>query len=88
MAIQEEFEKLVDRLKTERDGLSLKMHLASMEVRQEFEEAEKTWKQLKTKAGTLAEGAVEITDEYLEKAKIVGEELEQAYRRIAGRLRK
>lgn len=88
MAIQEEFEKLVDRLKTERDELNLKIHLASMDVRQEFEEAEKTWKQLKTKGGSLADGAVEFTDEYLEKARVVGEELEHAYRRIAGRLRK
>lgn len=88
MEIREEFEKLVDRLKTERDGLKLKMHLASMEVREEFEEAEKTWNQLKTRAMDIADGASETSDEYIDKAKIVGEELKEAYKRIAGRLRK
>lgn len=88
MAVQEEFEKLVDRLKTERDGLMLKMHLASMEVKDEFEEAEKTWNQLKSKAVTIADEAVETSDEYIGKAKIVGEELKEAYHRIASRLRK
>jgi len=88
MPIQEEFEKLIDRLKTERDELKLKMHLASMEVKNEFEEAEKTWNHLKNKAVDIADGAAETSDEYIDKAKIVGEELKEAYSRIAGRLRK
>ena len=88
MAIQEEFEKLVDRLKTERDELKLKMHLASMEVKEEFEEAEKKWDQLKNRAIDIADGAVETSDEYIDKAKIVGDELKEAYNRIASRLRK
>ncbi|SHO49812.1 hypothetical protein [Desulfopila aestuarii] len=88
MAIQEEFEKLVDRLKTERDELKLKMHLASMEVKEEFDEAEKKWDQLKNRAIDIADGAVETSDEYIDKAKIVGDELKEAYNRIASRLRK
>jgi len=88
MAIQEEFDKLVERLKTEHDQLKLKMHLASMEVKGEFEEAEKTWNQLKAKAAAIADEAVDTSDEYIGKAKIVGDELKEAYRRIASRLRK
>jgi len=88
MAMQEEFEKLIDRLKTERDALKLKMHLASMEVKDEFEEAEKTWNQLKSRALDIADGASETSEEYIDKAKVVGEELKEAYKRIAGRLRK
>ena len=88
MAIQEEFEKLVDRLKTERDELKLKMHLASMEVKEDFEEAERKWDQLKNRAIDIADGAVETSDEYIDKAKIVGDELKEAYNRIASRLRK
>lgn len=88
MDVREEFDRLVDRLKTERDELKLKMHLASMEVRQEFEDAEKTWDHLKDKASAIADEALETSDDYVGKARIVGDELKEAYRRIAGRLRK
>ena len=43
MEMREEFAKLVEKLKTERDEINLKMHLASMEAKKEFEEAEKKW---------------------------------------------
>lgn len=88
MEIREEFDKLIDKLKTERDELKLKMHLGSMEVREEFEQAEKTWDQLKSKASVIADDAVETTDEYIGKAKMVGEELKETYRRITRRLSK
>ena len=88
MAIQGEFEKLLDRLTAERDELRLKIHLASMDVKDEFEEAEKGWLQLKNRATNIVDGAVETSDEYIAKAKIVGEELIETYHRIAGRLRK
>lgn len=46
MRMQEEFNKMVEKLKMEQDEIKLKMHLASMETKQEYEEAEK-------KMGTL-----------------------------------
>lgn len=86
MEIRDEFDKLVDKLKTERDELKLKMHLGSMEAREEFEQAEKTWSQFKSKASAIADEAAETSDEYIGKAKMVGEELKETYRRIAKRL--
>ncbi len=86
MDMKEEFDKLVERLKTERDEINLKMHLASMDAKEEFAEAEKKWGQIKVKATEIADGAVETSDEYIAKAKIVGEELKETYRRIAKRL--
>ncbi|WP_163339402.1 hypothetical protein [Desulfopila sp. IMCC35008] len=86
MGLNEDFSKLADRLKTERDELKLKMHLASMEVKEEFEEAEEKWGHVKLKASDIADEAVETSDEYIAKAKIIGEELKETYRRIAKRL--
>lgn len=86
MGIKEEFESLVEKLKRERDEIILKAHLASMEARQELEGAEKKWNQLKEKASEIADGTVETSEEYIVKAKIVGEELKETYKRISKRL--
>ena len=86
MDMKEEFDKLVGKLKTERDEINLKMHLASMDAREEFAEAEKKWGQIRVKASEIADDAVETSEEYIAKAKIVGEELKETYRRIAKRL--
>jgi len=88
MEIREEFDKLVEKLKIERDQLNLKVHLASMEAREEFAEAEKKWTKVKEKATEIADEAVDTSEEYVAKAKIVGEELKETYKRIATRLSK
>lgn len=86
MAIREDFENLLDKLQVERDEINLKLHLASMEAKQEFEEAEKQWHHLKIKAAEIADDSVETSEEFIAKAKIVGEELKYAYNRISKRL--
>jgi hypothetical protein len=86
MTIKEEFEHLLQALQTERDEINLKLHLASMEARQEFEEAEKDWDRLKSKASAIADESVDTSEAFIAKAKIVGEELKEAYNRIGKRL--
>lgn len=88
MNMKDDFSKFVDKLKTERDDLKLKIHLGSMEVREEFEEAEKKWHHLKAKASDIADDAIETSDEYILKAKGIGDELKEIYHRIAKRLSK
>jgi hypothetical protein len=86
MAVKEDFENLLDKLQVERDEINLKLHLASMEAKQEFEEAEKQWHRLKIKAAEIADDSVETSEDFIDKAKIVGEELKDAYYRIGKRL--
>jgi hypothetical protein len=88
MPVKEEFEILLERLKIERDKLNLKMHLASMEVKEEFGEAEKKWVHVKQKAAEFADDTKDVSEELVDKAKIVGEELKEAYSRINKRLSK
>ncbi len=86
MEMKAEFDKLVEKLKVERDEINLKMHLASMDAREEFAKAEIKWGQVKNTASKIADDAVETSEEYIAKAKIVGEELKETYNRIAKRL--
>jgi hypothetical protein len=81
-----EFNNLWEKLKSERDELKLKLHLASMDAKDEFEEAEKNWDNLQIKASEIADESKETSEELIAKAKIVGEELKEAYVRISKRL--
>jgi hypothetical protein len=85
MTIKNEFESLLVNLDSVREELQLKLHLASMEAKDEFEEAEKQWLQIKNKAAEIADESIETSEEYIAKAKIVGEELKEAYQRVAKR---
>lgn len=84
--MKEEFDNLLEKLKAERDEIGLKLHLASMEVKQEFEASESTWEALKAKGLELVDESAELSEEVLAKGKIVAEELKETYQRIAGRL--
>jgi hypothetical protein len=86
MTMKIEFDSLLEKLKSERDQIMLKLHLASMEAKEEFEEAEKHWDTLKNKAAEIADDSKETSEELIAKAKIVGEELKEAYDRISKRL--
>jgi putative cell wall-binding protein len=88
MELKEEFNKLIEKLKMERDGVGLKIHLASMDAKKEYEEAEKKWVGVKAKAAQIADDAAETSEEFIVKAKVVGEELKETYKRISNRLSK
>ncbi|MEY3107425.1 MAG: hypothetical protein RIT35_1603 [Pseudomonadota bacterium] len=88
MAIKIEFDKLVTQLKSERDEIALKIHLASMDAKEDFESAEKIWDKFKVKVNELADESKETSEELITKAKIVGEELKETYNRINERISK
>jgi len=86
MSMKIEFDSLLEKLKSQRDELMLKLHLASMEAKEEIEEADKHWEDLKIKAAEIADESKETSEEYIAKAKIIGDELKEAYSRISKRL--
>ena len=88
MSAKEEFEILLDKLEIEREKLNLKMHLATMEAKDEFAEAEKKWEKVKARAVEIADDTKDVSEEIIAKAKIVGVELKRAYDRIDKRLSK
>ncbi|MBT8229315.1 MAG: hypothetical protein HKP41_14895 [Desulfobacterales bacterium] len=88
MKVKEEVTNIVNKLKTERDELKLKMHLATKDAKVEFEAAEKKWQQLKAQASDINSNVVETSNELLSDARIIGEELKETYKRITKRLKK
>lgn len=86
MSIKIEFDNLLEKLKSERDEIMLKLHLTSMEAKEEFEEADKHWETLKNKAAEIADESKVTSEEFITKAKIIGDELKEAYSRISKRL--
>ena len=84
--MKQEFNQLVEKLSAQRDEVNLQLHLASMEAKNEFSQAEEKWTHVKQKASEIADDSVETTDEFISAAKVVGEELAEAYQRIAKRI--
>ena len=88
MTIKKEFEDLLENLKVQRDKVKVKIKLASMDAKDEFEEAEEKWQHVKAKALEIADDTKEVSEDFIAKAKIVGDELKDAYHRINERLSK
>ncbi len=86
MNIKEEFEKMTESLKKQRDELAVKAHLAEMEAKDEWEKAEKQWDKFSAKANEIFDETVETSEEVVAAAKVIGEELKEAYQRIKARL--
>ena len=86
MNLNEDFQELTEILKHQRDEIALKVHLAGMDAKDEWEKAEKKWDQFSPKANEIFDDAKETSDDLIEAAKVIGEELKLAYTRIKERL--
>ncbi len=70
-------EEIVQDLKTKRDEIEVKIHLASQELQQDFHDLEDKWEQIRSKAGL--DRTVEGVGSALE---LLGDELKRGYDRI------
>lgn len=77
--VEESYEQLVRTLAVQRDELKLKIHLASMEARDEWEELEKKWHRLKGKSKLVKEQVGESAKEVGAAAAQLGEEIKRGY---------
>ena len=80
--IKHKYQDMIQSVKTERDELRVKMHLANLEVQEEWAVVEKKWDQFKHKTGELEGAASESSHELGEALSILGDELKQSYRRF------
>lgn len=83
MSLNTELETLLNNLDNTREELSLKLHLASMDVRDEFEAAEKQWQEIKNKFNEISSDSKQSSEEFIDKFKSVAKELEKTYTRIS-----
>jgi hypothetical protein len=86
MNIQKEFDELTDVLKQQRGEIELQIHLASMDAKQEWKKAEKTWEKFVDDLDLISDDTKESGAELVQATKIIGDELKEAYHRISERL--
>ncbi|MDD1612057.1 MAG: hypothetical protein LUQ57_02845 [Methylococcaceae bacterium] len=86
MELHEELTKLTETLKQQRDEIKLQLHLATADLKDEWEESEREWGHFKDKLAEIIDDSKETTADFLEKTRIVGEELKVAYKNIHRRL--
>lgn len=82
MDVFDEISKLNETLKTERDELKLKIHLAKMDVQEEWQKTEQQWQHFKAKADNIGAAAKESSQDVGTALKLLGEEVRHAFSRI------
>lgn len=84
--MNEDMQKFWEQLKTERDLLIVRAHLASAELKDEWAALEEKWHEAEQKLRHLQDNAFEATQEMKLSANIIMEEIANAYKRIKERL--
>jgi hypothetical protein len=82
MAVRANLREILDDLRTERDELAVRLHLARADARDEWDALEKKWTHLKARAGTVGREAGEVADDVGEAMRGVLDELRKGYARL------
>ena len=82
MTIKGDMTETLERLRKERDELSVKVHLASMEVRDEWQELEEKWEKFHAKNRHFYKEIEPAVDDVQAALALLGEELKAGYRKI------
>lgn len=77
---------LIARLRTERDELRVRMHLAKAELREEWATLEKKWTRLENRLSQARTEAKSASKDVGSAAESLAGEIASAYRRIRDRL--
>jgi chromosome segregation ATPase len=84
--MNKDLDVLWGQLKTQRDELRVKAHLAKAELKDEWEELEEKWQHVEKKLDKLQHEAKDTAADMRASATIVLEEISDAYDRIRHRL--
>ena len=80
-------QELIGTLKQQRDELSVKMHLAGMELRNEWNHLDTKLSKLCSKYDPVKDAVSETSDEVWESLKLLGSEIGEGFKRIGAALR-
>lgn len=80
--LKNELKELSSTLSQQHDEIELQLHLASMEVKDEWQHAEKYWGQFIDALGIINDDTKEVSAELIHATKVIGDELIQVYKRI------
>ncbi|MEW5757196.1 MAG: hypothetical protein AB1810_12925 [Pseudomonadota bacterium] len=82
MTMRDELNTFLDGLKQQRDELKLQAHLASAELKKEWEKLEAQFGTLEQKVAQANREAGKTADNVAAAAKLAGEEIAKGYQRI------
>ena len=82
MVDKEDLNEFVENLKTQRDELRVKMHLAAADAKDQWEELEGKWEHFEAKAKQVSDQAAEASKDVWAAARDLGAEIKQGYDRI------
>lgn len=83
---QERFERMLARLRTDRDELRVKAHLARAEAREEWEKLEHKWHEIEARMKSAGHEAKDASEDVRSAVEMLADELAVAYRKIRRRL--
>lgn len=86
MDLLKELNKFADGLEQLRDEIKVQLHLASLESKQEWEQAEKQRDHFLAKLNEITKETSGSKEGLVEKAEMIGEELKSSYQRIKDKL--
>ena len=82
MAVTNTLHELFDDLRTQRDELAVKLHLARADARDEWDVLEKKWEHVKARIGVVGREAGEVAEDVGEAMRGVVDELKKGYARL------
>jgi hypothetical protein len=82
MAVTDDFKRLMDELKTQRDELAVKLRLARADARDEWAALEKKWEHLRARAEVVGHEAGKAADDVEAAGRLVIDEIKKGYERI------
>lgn len=82
MAVREDLRHVLDEIKTQRDELAVKVHLARQDARDEWEKLEKKLEHLRARAEVVGKEAGEAAGEVGAALRQLAEELKKGYARV------
>lgn len=86
MDFEKEFEQAAEALKQQRGEIELQIHLASMDVKEEWQKAEHGWGDFVDALVVISDDTKEVSDDVVKATKIIADELKETYKRISQRL--
>lgn len=83
---REYFDRLLERLKQERDELAVRLHLGKEDLKDEWDRLEPKLDEMKSRVADLGDESDEVLDDIKAAFALAAEEIRKGYRRIADSL--
>jgi hypothetical protein len=84
---KQELKKILAYLKQERDEINLKLHLGEQELRDEMEDLEKQWQELRQRGDKVLSAADESSEDVVAALSLLGNEIKASYEKIRDSLK-